>query len=242
MKQGTRKPSKKFYIILLSGTVVAILAVVAVSLMIGLGVWKSPDNSGETPVDNPIDNPGDNPSDTPTDDPGGSPTDDPGDSHTDDPGGTPADNPSDTPVDTTTYKLPLSSYTIGKECSLSTVVWSSTLRWYETHNGTDFMAEKNTPVMAVYDGTVTQKGYTTQDGYVVSILQADGITATYKSLSSDIVVEVNDTVTAGMTIGYVSDSMASEQNDGAHLHLEMKDAENNFIDPMTKLPANTPDK
>ena len=75
--------------------------------------------------------------------------------------------------------------------------------------------------------------------YVVTIEQSDGLTAIYKSLSADTLVEEGDAVTTGTPIGYVSDSMTSEQNDGAHLHLEMKDADGGYVDPMTKLPDGT---
>ncbi|MBR6789175.1 MAG: peptidoglycan DD-metalloendopeptidase family protein, partial [Clostridia bacterium] len=63
--------------------------------------------------------------------------------------------------------------------------------------------------------------------------------ATYKSLSADTLVEVGDVVTTGTPIGYVSDSMTSEQNDGAHLHLELVDANGEFVNPMNKLPEGT---
>ena len=43
----------------------------------------------------------------------------------------------------------------------------------------------------------------------------------------------------GDAIGTVSDSMTSEQNDGAHLHLEILDDKGNYVDPLTLLPEGT---
>ena len=225
-KENNKKTNKKLYIALLICTVVAIIAIVATSVAIGLT------SGGGEPVDDPgtITTPDD--PQTPDDPSTPQTPDDPSDTNE-------PDEPDEPTVTTPEYGMPLASYTLGQECKLTELVWSNTLHWYSTHNGTDFMADAGTQVNAVYDGTVTSVKYTTQEGYVVTIEQSDGLTAIYKSLSADTLVEEGDAVTTGTPIGYVSDSMTCEQNDGAHLHLEMKDADGGYVDPMTKLPDGT---
>ena len=223
-----RKPmSKKMYITLIVCIAAAIVAIITVSLAVGL--TRNPDTptppgSGiEVPDDPDLNDDADKP-DVPDDDD----QDDNDDS----------DMPDDDDEPTITepeYTLPMSNCVLGSECSLDELVWSNTLHWYSTHNGADFTAEEGAAVGAIHDGEVTSVGYTTQDGYTVSIAQTDGHTAVYKSLSADIAVEVGDIVAMGDVIGYVSDSMASEQNDGPHLHLEILDSVGNFVDPMTLL-------
>ncbi len=219
-----RKPiNKKLYIALISCVVAAIIAVIAVSLAVGL---SRPDD--QTGPGNVIDTPSD-PDDNDQEDPGD--TDGPDEpDEPDEP-----DKPDEPTVTEPTYTLPLADCVLGAECSLDELVWSDTLHWYSTHNGADFTADEGAAVGAILDGEVTATGYTTQDGYTVTIKQTDGYTAVYKSLSADVTVEAGDVVASGDTIGYVSDSMTSEQNDGPHLHLEMLDAEGNYVDPMTLL-------
>lgn len=219
-----RKPiNKKLYIALISCIVAAIIAVIAVSLAVGL---SRPDD--QTGPGNVIDTPSD-PDDNDQEDPGN--TDGPDEpDEPDEP-----DKPDEPTVTEPTYTLPLADCVLGAECSLDELVWSDTLHWYSTHNGADFTADEGAAVGAILDGEVTATGYTTQDGYTVTIKQTDGYTAVYKSLSADVTVEAGDVVASGDTIGYVSDSMTSEQNDGPHLHLEMLDAEGNYVDPMTLL-------
>lgn len=220
MDNKERKPiNKKLYIALISCITAAIVVIVAVSLAVGLRGADEPVGPGNTVVDIPDDT--DKPDDT--DD-----TDDPDD--TDD-----TDAPDEPTVTVPEYSLPLSDCVLGAACSLEELVWSDTLQWYATHNGADFTAEAGTAVASVHDGEVESVGYTTRDGYTVTVAQTDGYTAVYKSLSADIPVEEGQTVAMGDTIGYVSDSMTSEQNAGAHLHLEILDGSGNYVDPMTLL-------
>ena len=213
MNKENKPVNKKLYVILLACAIAAIIAVVAVSLAVGLrGADKpaGPISGTETPDD----------SEEPDD------AEDP-------------DEPDEPTATVPEYKMPIASYTLGQLCSLDELVWSDTLKWYATHNGTDFLAESGTEVCAIYDGEVTEVRYTTQDGYTVTVAQTDGYTAVYKSLGSDVAVEAGNTVAAGDAIGTVSDTMASEQNEGAHLHLEMIDSLGGYVDPLTLLPEGT---
>lgn len=228
MKETTKK-QKRLYIILLIATVAVVIAAIALSLVFGLSANNvaPPDDGGGT-VNAPVDPDDQTPSDPVNPDQPDEP-DNP--DQPDEP-----DNPDD-PVNTDpifVYQMPIAGATVGQGCSLDTLVWSTTLQWYSTHNGTDFIAESGNAVMSVCGGTVTSTGYSGLDGYFVVIEQEDGIISTYKSLGAEITVNVNDVVQTGTIIGTVSDSMTSEQNDGAHLHLEMTE-NGEYIDPMSKL-------
>ena len=225
MNKQTAK-NKKLYIALLICSVVAIIAIVATSIIIGLNAGK------DTPV---VDNPG---GDVQQPEDPNKPDD--VDPNPDDP------NTPDVPDEPTggevVYGNPISSYTAGQEFNITELVWSNTLHWYATHNGTDFMADAGSIVTSVCDGTVKSVKYTTQDGYVITIENSDGNTAIYKSLSADTLVEEGAAVVKGAQIGYVSDSMSGEQNDGPHLHLEILDKNGEYLDPMTLLPGSGTDK
>ncbi len=132
------------------------------------------------------------------------------------------------------YVMPLSEYTLGKDFS-DKLVYNQTLKQWRTHNGVDFLAEKGTPVVAVMGGKVVSIENTTLEGTVVTIEQTDGITAIYKSLSSEVEVEKDAVVKAGDVIGKVDTNMAVERKDGPHLHLEMK-KNGEYLSPLEYLP------
>ena len=139
--------NKRAYIAAIICIAAAIIAIVAISLAVGLTRDSStPEPSGGDPT---ITIPAPDDNEEPDD------NDDKDDS----------DEPDEPTVSTPTYALPLSECVVGNACSLDELVWSDTLHWYATHNGTDFVAEEGTPVLAASDGTVTYVGYSTQDGY-----------------------------------------------------------------------------
>lgn len=132
------------------------------------------------------------------------------------------------------YVMPLEGYEVGQDFS-DKLVYNETLKQWRTHNGVDFLAEKGTEVKAVLGGTVKSIENTTLEGTVITIEQSDGITAIYKSLSVDVMVEEGATVKAGDVIGTVDSTMATEKKVGTHLHLEMK-KDGEFISPLDYLP------
>lgn len=227
MNNENRK-NKKLFIALIACAAAAAIAIIAVSVVLGVTASRE-----ALPVDDPGGIVQDDQTPDDQDQPDDQQPEEPDDQQPD------LNEPDDPTSGELVYGAPLDAYELGQACVMDELVWSNTLHWYSTHNGTDFMADAGTQVNAVYDGTVTSVKYTTQEGYVVTIEQSDGLTAIYKSLSADTLVEEGDAVTTGTPIGYVSDSMTSEQNDGAHLHLEMKDADGGYVDPMTKLPDGT---
>ncbi len=124
-------------------------------------------------------------------------------------------------VSTTTYVVPMQNATIVKDYSGSELQYNDTLRQWEIHKAIDFQAGDDLNVYAVADGTVSNVYTNYLEGTVIEISHSDGIVSIYKSLNSEVSVEVGDNVSAGQIIGQVADSMAQESTTGTHLHFEM---------------------
>ncbi len=146
----------------------------------------------------------------------------------------------DGPPPAPTYSAPLVDYTVGKEASLTKLVYSSTLNQWRTHNGIDLLTSAGSEVKCVGVGKVESVKDTILEGVVVTVSHEDGVVSIYKGLS-DVSVKEGDSVTGGTVLGKVSENMMTEQNDGAHLHFEMtKDGK--LVDPATFLPELATDK
>lgn len=133
-------------------------------------------------------------------------------------------------VSTTTYVSPMQNATIVKDYSGTELQYNDTLKQWEIHKAVDFVAGENKNVYAVADGTVSNIYTDYLNGTVVEISHANGLVSIYKSLDKELSVTVGAKVGAGNVIGKVSDSMETELNTGAHLHLEMKQ-NTKLVDP-----------
>lgn len=95
------------------------------------------------------------------------------------------------------------------------------------HEGTDIMAEKNTPgyypVVSMTDGVVTEKGWLEKGGWRIGITAPTGAYFYYAHLDSYAELEKGDPVKAGDLLGYMGDSgYGGEGTTGefpVHLHL-----------------------
>lgn len=95
------------------------------------------------------------------------------------------------------------------------------------HEGTDIMAEKNTPgyypVVSMTDGVVTEKGWLEKGGWRIGITAPTGTYFYYAHLDSYAELEKGDPVKAGDLLGYMGDSGYGEEGTTGefpvHLHL-----------------------
>lgn len=95
------------------------------------------------------------------------------------------------------------------------------------HEGTDIMAEKNTPgyypVVSMTDGVVTEKGWLEKGGWRIGITAPTGAYFYYAHLDSYAELEKGDPVKAGDLLGYMGDSGYGEEGTTGefpvHLHL-----------------------
>jgi murein DD-endopeptidase MepM/ murein hydrolase activator NlpD len=89
----------------------------------------------------------------------------------------------------------------------------------EEHFGVDIAAaDDNEPVRVTLDGTVISAGWTTDDGYVISVQHSDNIISIYKH-NAALLKKPGEYVKAGDPIAIVGNS--GEQMNGPHLHFEL---------------------
>ncbi len=137
------------------------------------------------------------------------------------------------------YSIPVADYTVAASPSIDKLVYMSSLNLWKTHNGVDLAAKEGSAVTAAYSGKVSKVEQSTLDGIVVTIVQNDGLTAIYRSLSSASVKE-GDLVANGDTVGVVG-TMLSESDLGTHLHFELK-KDGKYVDPLSYLDMTGTDK
>ncbi|MEZ4365960.1 MAG: M23 family metallopeptidase [Kofleriaceae bacterium] len=95
------------------------------------------------------------------------------------------------------------------------------------HKGTDFRADRGTPVLAAASGQVTFAGVKNGYGKVIYLDHGGGLTTRYAHLSK-LEVEVGDAVVAGGQVGRVG---ATGRATGPHLHFEVRLRER-AVDPV----------
>ena len=131
----------------------------------------------------------------------------------------PDDKPEE-PVDKgITFIMPCNG-TISRDYTDTMLVWSSTLKEYSTHLGTDFTSEDGN-VFASADGMVKEVGNNALDGNYIVLTHKDGYITKYMSLQELPEYAVGAIVQQGELIGKMSTSQGTESLDGNHLHFEM---------------------
>jgi murein DD-endopeptidase MepM/ murein hydrolase activator NlpD len=89
----------------------------------------------------------------------------------------------------------------------------------EEHFGVDVTAtDEDEPVRCTLDGTVISSGWTTGDGYVISVQHSDNLISIYKHCAA-LLKKTGEYVKAGDPIAIVGSS--GEQNTGPHVHFEL---------------------
>lgn len=130
--------------------------------------------------------------------------------------------------------MPVLNATLYKDYYGDELVYNSTLKQWETHNGIDLQVANGSKVYSILDGKIKNIYSNVLEGTVVVVEHADGLTSCYGSLSDDIDVEVGDFISRGDEIGSVSSSATSEIDAGAHLHFSMYENDKK-IDPAAYL-------
>lgn len=124
---------------------------------------------------------------------------------------------------TITPFMPVLNASIYKGYYGDELVYNSSLKQWETHNGIDFTAASGSKVYSILDGKVIDVYANVLEGNVVVIEHENGIVSTYGSLDEELKVKEGDLVNRGQEIGSVSETSASETDAGAHLHFSLTD-------------------
>lgn len=123
------------------------------------------------------------------------------------------------------WVLPVAGYRLTARFGQSSSLWSS------THTGVDFAGPSGSTIVSVAAGTVTSAGYEGAYGNKTVITLEDG-TEIWYAHQSRTAVTVGESVAPGQTIGYTG---STGNVTGPHLHLEVRPAGGNPIDPLTAL-------
>lgn len=107
-------------------------------------------------------------------------------------------------------------------------VYSSTMKDWRVHTGTDFKAESGESVLACANGRVIDVLQDTMLGNTLVVEHGDYVFY-YCGLGEDIELAQGDIVSAGQVIGTIS-SVPFESTEEAHLHLEVKQ-DNVYMNP-----------
>jgi len=119
---------------------------------------------------------------------------------------------------------PLSGYTISATFGASSSLWAT------THTGLDFAAAEGTPLVAIAGGVITQAGYSAEAGWAgnLTVLRLSDRTEIWYAHQSSVTVSRGDVVSAGQVIGHVG---STGNSTGPHLHLEIRPAGGDPVDP-----------
>lgn len=126
---------------------------------------------------------------------------------------------------------------ITKEFSDNTPVYSKTLGDWRCHEGTDFKAEKGSPVKAITSGVVTDIYEDPSYGTTIVVSHDSQFTAYYSGLNEDVLVKKGNRIKNGEEIGII-DTVPCEILDEPHLHLSIN-KDGKFIDPILVLEKET---
>lgn len=126
-------------------------------------------------------------------------------------------------IDLTKITLPVASKEITMAYSMgSDPVYSKTFNEYRSdHAGVDLKASLDEEVKAAYAGKVAEIRNDAKLGTTVKIDHGNNIYTEYSNLSTDVKVNLNDTVKAGQVVGKVGSTALYEISDGTHLHFAL---------------------
>lgn len=135
---------------------------------------------------------------------------------------TPNDPSSDVGSKLPTFSLPVSGKLSNVHDS-ELQVFSPTMNDYRVHLGIDILANENTPVYAVADGTVVQIWEDVRMGNCIAVKHNGDAVSIYKNVSAELPAGIIEgaKVKGGQQIASVGSSAMVEIADDPHLHFEM---------------------
>ena len=129
---------------------------------------------------------------------------------------------------------PVKSHQVTKPYS-ENGVYSATLHDYRAHTGCDFAAEEGENVYAMCKGTVKDISVSELYGVIIEVDCGD-FSVYYCGLDTDFLVEKEDEINTGDTIGTVG-QIPCESGDDTHIHIEIR-VGSRLIDPLSVIENN----
>lgn len=142
--------------------------------------------------------------------------------------GDPSEVVNTTPI---SFVMPVANATISKSYNAEELQYNKTLNCWEIHKGLDLLVTTGENIVACYNGTVSDIYTNYLEGTTIEITHEDGLVSLYQGLNSETNVNIGDAVTSGQILGTAQGNVASETEDGSHIHFELiKDGEK--VDPL----------
>ena len=137
------------------------------------------------------------------------------------------------------FTLPVSG-TLTNKHDPELQIFSPTMNDYRVHLGIDIQTEKNAPVYAAADGTVSKIWVDTLMGYCIAIKHSGNCVTVYKNLAATLPEGITEgtSVRSGQLIATVGNSAMVEVADEDHLHFEMT-VSDLAVDPLKYFDENT---
>ena len=137
------------------------------------------------------------------------------------------------------FTLPVSG-TLTNKHDPELQIFSPTMNDYRVHLGIDIQTEKNAPVYAAADGTVSKIWVDTLMGYCIAIKHSGNCVTVYKNLAATLPEGIAEgtSVRSGQLIATVGNSAMVEVADEDHLHFEMT-VSDLAVDPLKYFDENT---
>ena len=111
------------------------------------------------------------------------------------------------------------------------LVYHKTFGDWRVHEGTDYLAPSGTRVYAVSDGEVTEVTSDPLWGACVTLKLTDGRHGNLSRTGRGPKVKQGGKVKAGDVIGSAAAVVPAEAEEGAHVHLELRDKDGVTVDP-----------
>jgi len=119
------------------------------------------------------------------------------------------------------FVMPISGeYEIIRNYSDSELQWNETAGGWGGQKSITIAVGKGTPVLATYEGTITNVVHDALEGTIIEITHRDGVMTRYLGLDSNLNVKRNDTVQRGQQIGTVG-GRPVDHKDGPHVKVEV---------------------
>lgn len=119
-----------------------------------------------------------------------------------------------------TSKLSYIGKKVIRSYSENTPSYSKTLDVWEVHKALDVLAESGYRVKSLLDGEVKAISSDDMYGSIIEMSYPDNLVVKFSGVKQEESLKVGDKVKQGQYIGYVTNNIKVESEDGPHVHIE----------------------